>query len=396
MKHRIGFLFNHEAAHQVSHLAPMIPAIADLADDIEIEVFASTQQQLDLARAYAGFVRNCRFTLLEVPALYNALDKVFNKVAPFKRVAVLKNNLDLFHDLDALIVPERTSLMLRDVFGLEHLKMVRVCHGAGDRDVAWSSNISKFDLVLLPGDKHRDRMIALGLVQPENSAVIGYMKFDALAEENIVRRPFKNQRPIVLYNPHFDPHLSSWFDMGEDVLDYFANNQDFNLIFAPHIMLFKRRLHTSLTNRVVRWRKDVHERFHGHDNILIDTGSQASLDMTHIRSADLYLGDVSSQVYEFIARPRPCVFLNAHGADWQRDPKYKFWSLGPVATSIGELDQALKSSVRNPQAYKPAQQKLFKASIDLQNRPSAQRAAEAYCNFMGLSTCQAEPLKKYG
>jgi len=396
MPHRIGFLFNHDAAHQVSHLAPMIPALANQADDVEIEVFASTEEQLEIVRKIAGDTPRCRFTLLDVPLIYRVLDKLLNKVAPFKRIAILKNNLDHFRKLDTLVVPERTSLMLREVFGLTHLKMVRVCHGAGDRDVAWSDNISKFDYVFLPGDKHRDRMIALGIVQPENSAVIGYMKFDALADENIVHRPFKNQRPIVLYNPHFDPYLSSWFTLGEDVLDYFANNQEFNLIFAPHVMLYKRRIHTSLTNRVVRWRKDIAERFKDCDNILVDTGSPACMDMTHIRSADIYLGDVSSQVYEFIARPRPCIFLNGHGADWQRDPKYKFWTLGPVASSTDELDQALKAAVETPHAYRAEQQMLFKSSIDLQKKSSAQRAAEAYCNFLGLDTCQPVPLKKYG
>ena len=41
-------------------------------------------------------------------------------------------------------------------------------------------------------------------------------------------------------------------------------------------------------------------------NLRFDPGSPASTDMTYTRAADIYLGDVSSQVYEFIAEPRPC------------------------------------------------------------------------------------------
>src|SRR3546814_17702316 len=61
----------------------------------------------------------------------------------------------------------------------------------------------------------------------------------------------------------------------------------------------------------------------------IDLGSERSIDMSYTGSADLYLGDVSSQVAEYLYRPRPCVFLNAQGVDWQEDPNYRFWSLGP-------------------------------------------------------------------
>src|SRR3546814_13919965 len=62
-------------------------------------------------------------------------------------------------------------------------------------------------------------------------------------------------------------------------------------------------------------------------------GSERSIDMSYTGSADLYLGDVSSQVAEYLYRPRPCVFLNAQGVDWQEDPNYRFWSLGPVIRS---------------------------------------------------------------
>jgi hypothetical protein len=34
--------------------------------------------------------------------------------------------------------------------------------------------------------------------------------------------------------------------------------------------------------------------------VLVDTGSPQMIDMSHVAVADLYLGDVSSQVYEFL------------------------------------------------------------------------------------------------
>ncbi|MGH1560342.1 hypothetical protein ACRAWD_27245 [Caulobacter segnis] len=47
-------------------------------------------------------------------------------------------------------------------------------------------------------------------------------------------------RPVVLYNPHVSPHLSSWYRNGRQVLDWFVEHDDHHLIFAPHVMLFER------------------------------------------------------------------------------------------------------------------------------------------------------------
>ena len=62
--------------------------------------------------------------------------------------------------------------------------------------------------------------------------------------------------------------------------------------------------------------------------VIIDLGSERSLDMTYSRAADIYAGDVSSQVYEFLDRPKPCVFLNAHGIEWRDNPNFPNWDLG--------------------------------------------------------------------
>src|SRR5690606_16836725 len=60
--------------------------------------------------------------------------------------------------------------------------------------------------------------------------------------------------------------------------------------------------------------------------------------------ADIYLGDTSSQVIEFIARPRPCVFLNNAGVDWRQREDYGMWSAGEVVDSCGALLPALEQA----------------------------------------------------
>ena len=39
--------------------------------------------------------------------------------------------------------------------------------------------------------------------------------------------------------------------------------------------------------------------------------------MTYTKQADIYLGDVSSQVYEFMLKPRPCIFFNPENINYK-------------------------------------------------------------------------------
>ena len=45
--------------------------------------------------------------------------------------------------------------------------------------------------------------------------------------------------------------------------------------------------------------------------VLVNVGT------VYVRAASLYIGDASSQVYEFLERPRPCIFVNCHGVEWR-------------------------------------------------------------------------------
>src|SRR3546814_14679599 len=79
-----------------------------------------------------------------------------------------------------------------------------------------------------------------------------------------------------------------------------------------------------------------HTRYAAAPNIHIDLGSAALTDMSYTNGADIYLGDVSSQIYEFLKSPRPCLFLNSHGIDPDRDPNFAHWQSGPVISEAGD------------------------------------------------------------
>jgi hypothetical protein len=381
----IGFLLSHDGAHQVAHALPIALALARKRRDVSVEIFfteGTIEREVKRMVARLGISQNCRLIPLEGPSrAARIITALLGKAAPLNRISILKRNLERFRRLAALVVPEKTALMLKTRFGLANLRIIHTRHGAGDRAVGFDKASGLFDYVLLPGEKVRDRLQAAGHLKPGRHAVVGYPKFDLMDQTD--RRPlFDNGRPTIVYNPHPAAGLSSWFRMGPQILEYFAQNRDYNLIFAPHVMLFAKRLSISLSPLSAAWVKGIPKRYRSLPHMLIDTGSQASVDMRYTMAADIYLGDASSQVYEFLARPRPCIFFDAHGQQWRDNPDFAHWAAGPVVTDIAGLDKALRDAVANPASHAEAQQSLFRYSFDLSSTPSADRAADAILTYL--------------
>jgi hypothetical protein len=190
-------------------------------------------------------------------------------------------------------------------------------------------------------------------------------------------------RPVVLYNPHPSPHLSSWYRHGRDVLDFFVDNDDYQLIFAPHVMLFERRFVVSIDRLRVNRAGRLDQRYLRSPNIHIDLGSRASTDLSYTTAADIYLGDASSQVYEFLYRPRPCLFLNSRRVAWRGDPNFEHWNAGPVIDHPDQLAAGLKLAIDSHQStFRPVQEELRARSFEAGGEPPSRRAAMALMEFM--------------
>ncbi|OYX91907.1 MAG: hypothetical protein B7Y78_11265, partial [Caulobacter sp. 35-67-4] len=166
----------------------------------------------------------------------------------------------------------------------------------------------------------------------------------------------------------------------------FVEHDDHNLIFAPHVMLFERPFVATIDKLRLDRAGRIEERYLRAPNIHIDLGSRASTTMAYTQRADLYLGDVSSQVYEFLLKPRPCVFLNNHRFAWAGDPNFGHWRSGPVIEDVADLGAAMNQARQNHEiVWRPIQEALFDESFDLTQEPSADRAARAVAQFAGLA-----------
>ncbi|MCT2399628.1 hypothetical protein [Novosphingobium mangrovi (ex Huang et al. 2023)] len=380
---RIGFLFNHDQIHQVAHSLPIAMALANGGFSGEIVVATTTPALVNEVRRIGGNLIGTRIEHVELaPSGFSrSLDAMFGKVIPAHKLLIYRDNLDFFRGLDILVVAEKTSLILKSRYGLKNLAIIHTRHGAGDRAIGFDKASAGFDHVLCSGPKIRDRLIREAGVSPQAITVVGYPKFD-LVRDKPIHRFLPTAEKVVLYNPHPSPHLSSWYRHGVQVLDRFQDDPRYGLIFAPHVMLFQRSFVLTIDKLSINSAGAIPQRLLRGDNMKFDLGSRASTDMTYTLAADIYLGDASSQVYEFLLHPRPCIFLNSPRLDWVGDPNFLHWEAGEVIVSPEQLPAALaRAEELHETRYRAVQEEMFAASFDITATPSSVRAASAIVDF---------------
>lgn len=370
---RILFLLIGEP-HQALHALPIAAELQQLAPETDIEVAVAGDEYpwvLELVRSvYPSFAPKA--TNLTIPILAT-LRKMLTGTERQSRLVSLLRHIGYFRGFDAIVVPERTTTIIRH-FLSQKTKLIFTPHGAGDKAIMLDPRDRFFDFVLVAGEKSERRLLEAGTITPGRYAVNGYVKLDFMRKAASRRAPlFDNDRPTVLYAPHFRLDQSSWPVMGEEIIAAFTSQDRFNLVVAPHIRLFHAASQKS---------KAKIEELAVPDKIIVDLGSNRLLDMTYTGGADIYLGDVSSQVYEFLATPGPCVFLNPHRFAWQGDPNYLFWTLGEVATTAAEAMTAIDHAQAEQPHYEIPQKDALALSVGGDPDGAARRGAEAILAFL--------------
>lgn len=328
----VGFLFNG-GDHQMLHMAPVAAELARQGT-CSITLFVPSPKDGEhLARVLALLDAPLAIRHLPTPSWLKLLAAVYRSER--HKVPSLLAGWSLLRVLDVLVTAERTSTILARLPGQAPM-LIHIPHGAGDRARGFEKRIRLFDHVIVAGPKDRDRMLAERLVTPESCSVSGYVKLSTMLRLRSAAPAaplFPNDRPVVLYNPHFETGLSSFRAFGGAVADATRSLSGHNFIIAPHV-----RLRDSLSG-------DERARLQGlavRDRVIVDLGSERSTDMTYTMAADIYVGDVSSQVYEYLHVPKPCVFLNASGGDQTGDANFACWQFGEVVVRPVDVSSAIE------------------------------------------------------
>ena len=341
-------------AHQFLH---WLPAALRLATEpnVRVTVLVSSEAGENFIRSFDPdgrlHIERLRTITLRKHGLFNP---------PLRGLALLLNAVRIKRH-PFLVTTETTSSFLRWLPGFRS-KLIHLKHGAGDREGGYNRKHANYDLTLVNGPKDKQRLIERGLGTEDNIRVVGYGKFELV-------RPqpgplFDNGRPVALYNPHFDRRVGTWMRHGAEIVKTMEAIPDWNFVVAPHVKL---RGGPSIRPRA--------------NNIIVDRGSIRSIDMTYTQAADVYIGDVSSQVYEFIRTPRPCIFLNLDHIDWQSNPAYSHWHFGQVIDRLDELPEALSRAQEVQPKFEALQRKMSAASIDDGDVPASERQAAAILEF---------------
>ncbi len=372
---KIGFVY-FDNIHVIPHF---IGSVQELYNDPECQVDILAP---DIPHEYL-------YELLDVFDLPKSLVKTLPTYL-YKRIAykiqgrekpsnqyIFKKHQKKFLDYDVLVfnVFNHTHVKRKD---RNKPKFVFLMHGAGDRDYPFTPEyrpfIEKFDLITTAGLKINDLFAKMGKFEHTKFETCGYQKLDVVKKiQRNKKKLFNNDKPIVLYNPHFKYELTSFLKFGMDILDFFYRNKDYNVIFAPHMNLFSTKLRNPLPQSMIP------KKYLEAENMLIDFGSTNSVDMTYTLNADIYLGDVSSQVYEFLLNgPKPAIFINAHNFDWKNDVHFQNWHLGKVIDKVDDLEAVLATRVEWQKAFEDKQKKAIAYTFDIDpQKSSSKRVAEA-------------------
>jgi hypothetical protein len=342
---RIAVLFIG-GMHQALHIAPVCAALA-LREDIDISAYVSSagdKVSLSLLMEQLGAP--------PLNIIVMALPSWFERQPGFRRIRKVAQLLfwnRIIRRYDAILTAERSSTLLKRLPG-QVPPMIHIPHGAGDRAKGFEARLALFDHIIVAGPKDRRRIIAQGLVAPQNITVSGAIKVAACRRIQRDTAPlFNNDRPVILYNPHFDHGLGSWQGFAGALIDSVVADGRYNLIIAPHIRMFE---------MASEGKRDIWQQRAIADQVIVDLGSKRLSDMTYTSQADIYIGDVSSQVYEFLTIPKPCLFIDAHGVAWKNNPDYAMWQFGPVCSDMAQIMDALDQLSESRHIYADIQAQM--------------------------------------
>ena len=362
MRTDVAFLFLGETL-LIPHLYPVLEALVERAPALRIDVWVATSMHEALVGGWLGARPGVRIRRAPGWRDLGAWEAGRNPPLPAK-LPLPARLAPLLWRTRVVVSAEQTSLWIPALLPTRS-RYVNILHGAGSMMNRDDRRRKAATLTIVAAERERAALAAHG-VDPAAIAVTGYIKA-GFRQRSRADLQFAQRRPVLLYAPHWQRHRSSWWEWGEATVERIVASGRYNLIFAPHQRLAEKapELHAFAT--ALAGRGGVH----------VDLDSFAMVDGSYTAAADLYLGDTSSQVVEFLMRPRPCVFLDPQRVAWAGDASYDMWRAGEVVTDPDALLPALERAVAEHPRYVEAQRRFAAESLGDVTGVAPARAAEA-------------------
>jgi hypothetical protein len=230
-------------------------------------------------------------------------------------------------------------------------------HGLENRGFT-HPHIKDYDLIVIAGEGELGRLESR-VGKLNNYIIAGYSKFDYFYyHHQAPLQLFRDSRPVVIYNPHFDEAQTSFFDKGQELLQALDACAKFNVIFMPHPDLFR------------RFPKDM-DKIRGLSSTVFSERTRINLD--YMASADIYITDVSSSVFEWLYFNKPTLFFNVKK---ENKDKYPAWALGRVVEDVPEMLGAIEDSLRGPDEFEFQRKNMFSETFSNQDKNVSRIAAQ--------------------
>ena len=365
----IAFLFLGETL-LIPHLHPIVEAIAQEAPDVRIDIWTATSTHERLIVGWLNELNtnnnNNNIRIRRVPGFRVIPGLPLGNVPelPPKSLTLLRLMPRLF-TASAIVCAEQTSLWIPTLIPFFRDRFVKTSHGVGSMSARDDRRRRAARLLLVPSETEKQTYTTRGI--PEDRLIVtGYVKSAFRARESS-GPVFASSKPVVVYAPHWQQHRSSWWNWGRELVALLAAQDRYNVILAPHQRLVEK------DPQVREVLSSVGDLPHIH----VDLDSFAMVDGSYMAAADIYLGDTSSQVMEFLLHPRPCVFLNPDNIDWQATDDHDFWTQGQVVKDLGDILPALDRACTLQPSFEPGQRRYIAETVGETGPGTALRAAQA-------------------
>ena len=370
MRRRVAVLFLGETL-LIPHLFPIVEQLSAMDPDLPIDLWVSASVQQSLLTRWTEALGNVQVRRAPGFRRVDSAGEGRSTTLPAK-LPMLLRLLPHLAPVPVVLCAEQTSLWLPRLFPWLPTRFVKTSHGVGSMSARDDKRRKAAFHTLVPSEQERATYLSRGMA-PERIVATGYVKA-AFRQRTPAKALFSENRPVLLYTPHWQPHRSSWPAWGEAVIAYLAGQRAWNVILAPHQRLVERAPEVRTVLDRVAHLPHVH----------CDLDSFATVDGSYTAAADLYLGDTSSQLIEFLVRPRPAVFLDPDGHDWRTDSSYAMWQAGEVVRDLAQLAPAIARAGKRQAAFLPAQQAIAAAALGDVSGAGATRAAEEVLRVLAM------------